>query len=160
MAWLSPSSAPPMTARAAFTTGCAMAWATSGAPASRTTTGSTTRCGLPRWLPCSPTSWAWPLASSSTWSPRWVSNLPLCGSSTLWAAQRRPTPSGSLTVAPSSRSPSPLSLALWAFGMPWRTVLRTTCPLPPSCPSSPTPTLSVTCRSSSLTSWASRSSAP
>ena len=31
--------------------------------------------------------------------------------------------------------------------------LRTTCPLPPSCPSSPTPTLSVTCRSSSLTSW-------
>lgn len=48
---------------------------------------------------------------------RWVSILPLCGSSTSWAAPRRPTPSGSLTVAPSSRSPSPLSLALWAFGM-------------------------------------------
>lgn len=49
------------------------------------------------------------------------------------------------------------ALGIWYA---WRTVLRTTCPLPPSCPSSPTPTLSVTCRSSSLTSWASRSSAP
>lgn len=35
------------------------------APASRTTTGLTTRCGSPRWLPCSPTFWAWSLASSS-----------------------------------------------------------------------------------------------
>lgn len=51
-------------------------------------------------------------------------------------------------------------VALWAFGTPWRTVLRTICPLPPSCPSSPTPTRSATCRLSSLTSWASRSSAP
>lgn len=49
----------------AFTTGYAMAWATSGAPAFRTTTGLTTRCGLPRWLLCSRTFWAWSLASSS-----------------------------------------------------------------------------------------------
>ena len=40
-------------------------WVRDGAPAFRTTTGLTTRCGLPRWPLCSPTFWAWSLASSS-----------------------------------------------------------------------------------------------
>ena len=43
--------------------------ATAGAAAWRGTTGSTSRCGSPLWPRCSPTSWGWCSAWSSSWLP-------------------------------------------------------------------------------------------